>query len=80
MGARVLVTGGSGFLGQHLVRELQAAGAEVLGLSRSAASDAVLAGGSGACSARADRRRIYRVKVRKDPAWRGNEEEEESEE
>lgn len=43
MAARVLVTGGSGFLGQHLVRELQAAGAEVLGLSRSAASDAVLA-------------------------------------
>jgi dihydroflavonol-4-reductase len=39
---KVLVTGASGFLGQHLVRELRAAGADVLGLSRSAQSDAAL--------------------------------------
>jgi dihydroflavonol-4-reductase len=41
-GPNVLVTGGSGFLGQHLIRELRAAGANVRGLSRSAAGDQTL--------------------------------------
>lgn len=39
----VLVTGATGFLGQHLLRELKAAGASVRGLSRSAAGDAAVA-------------------------------------
>jgi dihydroflavonol-4-reductase len=45
--ARVLLTGASGFLGLHLLRELRAAGAEVRGLSRSTASDALIAEGGG---------------------------------
>jgi nucleoside-diphosphate-sugar epimerase len=40
----VLLTGGAGFLGRHLLRELQAAGAEVRALSRRAETDAALAG------------------------------------
>ena len=40
----VLVTGAAGFLGQHLTRELVAAGVQVRALSRRAESDAVLAG------------------------------------
>ena len=39
----VLVTGATGFLGQHLVRELRAAGVPVRALSRSAAGDAAVA-------------------------------------
>lgn len=39
----VLVTGASGFLGQHLLRELRAAGANVRGLSRAAGSDDAIA-------------------------------------
>jgi dihydroflavonol-4-reductase len=39
----VLVTGATGFLGQHLLRELVASGASVRGLSRSAAGDAAVA-------------------------------------
>lgn len=39
----VLVTGATGFLGQHLLRELLAAGADVRGLSRSQAGDAAVA-------------------------------------
>ena len=38
----VLLTGGAGFLGQHLARELVASGAQVRGLSRRDASDAQL--------------------------------------
>ncbi len=42
--AVVLVTGGAGFLGQHLLRELKAEGAEVRALSRRPDTDAILAG------------------------------------
>jgi nucleoside-diphosphate-sugar epimerase len=39
----VLLTGGAGFLGRHLLRELRAAGARVRALSRRAETDEVLA-------------------------------------
>jgi nucleoside-diphosphate-sugar epimerase len=44
MGETVLLTGGAGFLGQHLVRELLGSGAQVRALSRRPETDAVLAG------------------------------------
>ena len=40
---KVLVTGATGFLGQHLLRELVADGANVSGLSRGATGDAAVA-------------------------------------
>lgn len=45
---RVFLTGGSGFLGGHLLRELHAAGCEVRALSRRAEADAALAALGGA--------------------------------
>jgi nucleoside-diphosphate-sugar epimerase len=49
----VFLTGGSGFLGGHLLRELRAAGCEVRALSRRADSDAALTA-AGATPVRAD--------------------------
>ncbi|MDZ4047305.1 MAG: NAD-dependent epimerase/dehydratase family protein, partial [Pseudoxanthomonas sp.] len=49
----VLVTGATGFLGQHLLRELTADGAKVRGLSRSATGDAAVAA-TGATPVRGD--------------------------
>lgn len=43
MGEIVLLTGGAGFLGRHLLRELLAHGAQVRALSRRAETDTVLA-------------------------------------
>lgn len=51
--ASVFLTGGSGFLGGHLLRELRAAGCEVRALSRRAESDAAL-NAAGAVPVRAD--------------------------
>jgi dihydroflavonol-4-reductase len=51
--ATVLVTGSAGFLGQHLTRELVGRGVTVRGLSRRAATDAVVAG-LGAAPVRGD--------------------------
>jgi nucleoside-diphosphate-sugar epimerase len=44
MGGTVLLTGGAGFLGRHLLRELRLTGAQVRALSRRPETDAVLAG------------------------------------
>lgn len=44
MGEIVLLTGGAGFLGRHLLRELLAGGARVRALSRRPETDVVLAG------------------------------------
>jgi len=43
MDETILLTGGAGFLGRHLLRELRASGARVRALSRRAQTDAVLA-------------------------------------
>lgn len=51
--SKVLLTGASGFLGQHLLRELRAAGAEVRAVSRRSESDAALLA-LGAVPVRAD--------------------------
>jgi dihydroflavonol-4-reductase len=51
--ATVLVTGATGFLGQHLVRQLRGRDVAVRGLSRSAAGDAALAA-LGASAARGE--------------------------
>lgn len=51
--ASVFLTGGSGFLGGHLLRELRAAGCEVRALSRRVESDAAL-NAAGAVPVRAD--------------------------
>lgn len=51
--ASVFLTGGSGFLGGHLLRELREAGHEVRAMSRRAESDAALAA-LGATPVRAD--------------------------
>lgn len=51
--ASVFLTGGSGFLGSHLLHELRAAGCEVRALSRRAESDTALAA-AGAVPVRAD--------------------------
>ena len=51
----VLLTGGAGFLGQHLARELRNAGVQVRALSRRPATDPVLAA-LGAQPVRGERR------------------------
>jgi len=44
MGGTVLLTGGAGFLGRHLLKELRLTGAQVRALSRRPETDAVLSG------------------------------------
>jgi dihydroflavonol-4-reductase len=51
--SKILLTGATGFLGQHLLRELLAAGHQVKALSRSESADALLAS-QGAESVRAE--------------------------
>ena len=44
MGGTVLLTGGAGFLGRHLLKELRLTGAQVRALSRRPETDDVLSG------------------------------------
>ena len=64
---RVLLTGGSGFVGQHLIRRLRAQGHSVLALARSTNS-AQLVTGAGADAVRGD---LTELTCAAAPAWLG---------